>query len=93
MIREFKDLDDAVSASVRAERARLRLTRDELAERLGWSIGRIRELEHSQLKIDLEFLPPLCRVLGVPLSQLVKYAADDDLAALDLSWRPGKRTA
>ena len=84
MIQGEGRLDDAVATSVRAGRARLRLTQHELAERLGWPRSTLAILEQSRRRVTLEDLPALCRVFEISLKELLRHAASEDIAALNL---------
>jgi transcriptional regulator with XRE-family HTH domain len=77
-------IGDVVSANVRAERARLRLTQRQLAERLGWSVGTLSDLEAGRRRPAVDDLPWLCEALGVTLVDLLSRANPDDLRRLGL---------
>lgn len=77
-------LGDAVAAAVRAERARLRWTQADLAQRLGWSVSTLGELESGRRRPAVDDLPLLCEAFGVPLVELVRRATPDDLRKLGL---------
>ena len=78
-------LGDVVAAAVRAERARLRMTQDQLARRLGWSTSTLSALESGQRRPAVDDLPALCEALGVPLSELLRRATVEDLRRLGLA--------
>jgi transcriptional regulator with XRE-family HTH domain len=78
------NLSDAVAANVRAERARRRWHQGELAERAGMSRTTLGDIEAGKRKVTADYLPGLCRALGVPLAALVAGADPDDVAALGL---------
>lgn len=76
-------LTGVVAANVRAERARLGLGQDRLAQRLGWpSRSQVSDLEKHRRRVDVEDLFPLCRALGVGLDVLLRGAPAEMLAAL-----------
>jgi transcriptional regulator with XRE-family HTH domain len=77
-------LGDVVAASVRAERARLRLTQQQLAERLGWSANTVADLETGRRRAQVDDLPAICEALGIPLSTLIDRADPDDLRRMGL---------
>jgi transcriptional regulator with XRE-family HTH domain len=67
-------LTGVVAANVRAERARLGLGQERLAERLGWGHSSISDLERHKRRVDVEDLGPLCEALGVGLDVLFRGA-------------------
>jgi DNA-binding XRE family transcriptional regulator len=79
-----ENVNAVVGASVRAERARLRVTQTELAQRLGWSRDRVPRLEKGQCDVRLTELLLLCRVLGASMNDLMIGADEDDIAVLGL---------
>jgi transcriptional regulator with XRE-family HTH domain len=78
------DLRFVVAGNIRAERARARVRQVELAEALHLSQPATSALESGQREITLSEAAIICRVLGVPLAELVRGADPDDLAALGL---------
>lgn len=77
-------IGDVVAANVRAERARMRLTQRQLAERLGWSVGTLADLEAGRRRPAVDDLPRLCEALGVTLLDLLNRADPQDLGRLGL---------
>lgn len=77
-------LGDVVAAAVRAERARLRLTQQQLAERLGWSANTVADLETGRRRAQVDDLPAICEALGIRFATLIDRAEPDDLRRLDL---------
>lgn len=77
-------IGDVVSANVRAERARLRLTQRQLAERLEWSVGTLADLEAGRRRPAVDDLPRLCEALDVALVDLLNRADPQDLRRLRL---------
>ena len=80
-------LGDVVAAAVRAERARLRLTQQQLAERLDWSANTVADLETGRRRAQVGDLPALCESLGITLATLIDRADADDLRRLGLQPR------
>ncbi|HET9658532.1 MAG TPA: helix-turn-helix transcriptional regulator [Kineosporiaceae bacterium] len=77
-------IGDVVAANVRAERARMRITQRQLAERLGWSVGTLADLEAGRRRPAVDDLPRLCEALGVNLVDLFSRADVEDLRRLGL---------
>jgi transcriptional regulator with XRE-family HTH domain len=77
-------IGDVVAANVRAERARLRLTQRQLAERLGWSVGTLADLEAGRRRPAVDDLPRLCAALDVTLIDLLNRADPQDMGRLGL---------
>lgn len=77
-------LGDVVAAAVRAERARLRLTQQQLAERLNWSASTVADLETGRRRAQVDDLPAICEALGIRLATLIDRADPDDLRRLGL---------
>jgi transcriptional regulator with XRE-family HTH domain len=75
---------DAIAASVRAERARLRLTQVELGERMGIAGATISDIETGRRAVTANDLPLLCEVFDVSLAELARRADPDDLQRLRL---------
>ena len=77
-------LADIAANNLRGERARRRLTQAQLAEMLGWPRTSVYDVESGRRRLSLDDLAAICRVLGVPLAELLRGADDDDLRALGL---------
>ena len=77
-------IGDVVAANVRAERARLRWTQRELADRLDWSVSTLSDLEAGRRRPAVDDLPRLCEALGVTFVELLHRADPDDLRRLGL---------
>jgi ribosome-binding protein aMBF1 (putative translation factor) len=75
---------DVVAANVRAERARRRWRQADLAERLGWSLTKVADVESGRRRITADQLVELCRALDVTLLRLLDGADLDDLNTLGL---------
>lgn len=84
MVSLMPSLADVIPSAVRAERARLKLTQKELADRLGWSVATLGDLEAGRRRPAVDDLPLLCRAFGVTLAVLLDRAEPDDLRALGL---------
>lgn len=78
------DLGDVVAAAVRAERSRLHLSQQALADRLGWPRSAIGDIETGRRRIAVADLPGLCEALGVGFADLLVRAEPTDLARLRL---------
>lgn len=74
----------AVARNVAAERARARWTQADLAERLGVAPSTVSTWEVGKRVVGMDWLPALCRVLGVTMADLVRGADPEDLRALGL---------
>jgi transcriptional regulator with XRE-family HTH domain len=78
------DLGDVVAAAIRAERARLHLSQQALADQLGWPRSRLGDIEIGRRNVTVADLPPLCAALGVGFVDLLTRADPTDLAKLRL---------
>jgi transcriptional regulator with XRE-family HTH domain len=79
-----RELADIVARNIRIERSRRRWKQEELADLLGWGSSAVGAVEAGTRRVNMDDLPGLCRVFGIPLIQLIDGADPDDLAALDL---------
>jgi transcriptional regulator with XRE-family HTH domain len=79
---------DAIAASVRAERARLRLTQVELGERMGITGATVSDIETGRRAVTANDLPVLCEVFDVSLAELARRADPHDLDRLRLGTNP-----
>lgn len=75
---------DAIAASVRAERARLKLTQAELGERMGIAGFTVSDIETGRRAVTANDLPLLCEVFDVSLAELARRADPRDLSRLRL---------
>jgi transcriptional regulator with XRE-family HTH domain len=71
-------LESALAGVLRAERARLTLSLDDVVERSGGAISRVsfNRLEKGERHADLNQLEASARALGMPLSRLLELAAE-----------------
>jgi transcriptional regulator with XRE-family HTH domain len=67
---------------LRAERARIGLSQEALADRLGWSRQKITKIENMTTRLYADELPELLDALGITLGKLVQDATADDRRAL-----------
>jgi len=72
------------AANVRAERARRKWRQKDLADRLGWSVDTLSNLETGQRRVTLDDLVPLCRAFEIDIQRLLLGAEPADLAAIGL---------
>jgi transcriptional regulator with XRE-family HTH domain len=79
-----RDLADVVARNIRIERSKRRWKQEQLAALLGWDGPEVGAVEAGTRRISMDDLPALCRVFGIPLTQLIDGADPDDLAALKL---------
>jgi transcriptional regulator with XRE-family HTH domain len=75
---------DAIAASVRAERARLRITQAELGRRMGIPGFTVSDIETGRRAVTANDLPLLCEVFDVSLVELARRADPRDVARLRL---------
>jgi len=68
----------ALRQGIRAERSRVRLSQEDLAERLGWSRSTLTAVEAGTRTIQAHELPELCGALGVTLAELLARAPAED---------------
>lgn len=73
------------AANVRAERARRGWRQRELAERTGWSIDTISDIEGGRRRVGIEDVPRLCRAFDVTIVRLLDGAPDEDMRAMGLA--------
>lgn len=74
----------AIVRGIRAERARLEITQEELADRLQWSRQQIYKLEAGKRRPYADELPEICAALETTLQRLLIAARPDDLRRLGL---------
>lgn len=77
-------LASVVAANVRAQRARQRLTQQELADELGWSRPSLGLLENESRRVTLDDAAELCQALKIDLRELLSGAPTDVLQAFGL---------
>lgn len=78
------DLRLTLAQAIRAERSRLKLTQDQLADAVGVERHVITSIEAGQRRIGMDEAPAICRALGVTLDRLYIDADADDRDALGL---------
>ena len=84
MVIHVPTIADVIPSAVRAERARLKLSQQELADRLGWSVATVRDLEAARRKPAVNDLPVLCEAFGITLAVLLDRADPADLRRLGI---------
>jgi ribosome-binding protein aMBF1 (putative translation factor) len=72
----------ALRRGIRAERARVGLSQQALAARLGWTRSRLAAIELGERRMHADDLPQLCMALGVTLGVLLQMAPEDERRAL-----------
>lgn len=77
-------LSALVARNIRAERSRVGMTQDQLAERLGLTRSAVSLWERGQREPGLDYLVPICQALGIDLADLFRGASANDLATLGL---------
>lgn len=77
-------LASVVAANVRAQRARQRMTQQELADELGWSRPSLALLENESRRVTLEDAAEVCKALKIDLVELLSGAPKDVLQTLGL---------
>lgn len=82
-----EELDTLIAGNVRAQRARLKLRQEDLADEIGWQRQSITYLETGRRRLSIPDAIVLCRGLQIDLRQLLAGADLDDLQALGLDRR------
>jgi transcriptional regulator with XRE-family HTH domain len=77
-------IDEVIAGNVRATRARLRMTQEDLADAMDWSRRTVTSLETGTRRVTVADLIGLCKALGVDQSELLRGAPADALEALGL---------
>ena len=77
-------LGTVIAANVRGERARQRLRQADLAERLGWALSTVGDLESGKRRVGADDIPQLCEALGISLMDLLRGADPEDLHRMGL---------
>lgn len=70
----MEDLTQAVAATLRAERAAVQMTQQELARRSGLGYQTVMRLEKGERSPNVAQLSALCSVLGLTMAELVERA-------------------
>lgn len=73
-----------VARAIRAERGRLGLSQEELAQRLGWVRQTVQKIEAGDRAVAVHELPEICGALEVGLLELLERASAADRALLRL---------
>ena len=73
---------EAFGKGMRAERARVSMRQDELAEKVGKSRGWVGQVESADISISLEDALAVALAIGVPFATLLADADDDVLRSL-----------
>jgi transcriptional regulator with XRE-family HTH domain len=68
-------LNETACREIRAEMARQSLTQRELAARLRWGVPYLRHRLGGRVKLSLDDVEAIAKVLGVPIEQLVTARA------------------
>jgi transcriptional regulator with XRE-family HTH domain len=84
MVYAMATIAEVIPSAVRAERARLKMSQQELADLLGWSVATVRDLEADRRRPAVDDLPLLCEAFGVTLAVLLDRAEPADLQRLGL---------
>ena len=77
-----------IRQAIRAERARLGISQEELARRLGWSRSRVAAVETGARRIYAHELGHLCQALQVRLPHLLDRADGGERHWLGLAEQP-----
>ena len=80
----MSDIGQVIAANVRGERARRRLSQEDLGLRVGWTRQVVWQFESGARVLKVTELPALCRALDVSLFELTRGADPDDIAAMGL---------
>lgn len=72
---ENQNLNESVSAEIRAEMARQRLTQRQLALSLGWTQPQLSKRLLSKIAFSTDELERIARLLGIPVHELTSPRA------------------
>jgi transcriptional regulator with XRE-family HTH domain len=81
------ELNSVIAGNVRAQRARLRLSQEDLADDLGWSRPTVGSLEAGSRRVTLADAVALCEALKIDLRQLLQGAPAHAMQVLGLERR------
>lgn len=81
------ELDTLIAGNVRAQRARLKLRQEDLADELGWARQSVTYLETGRRRVSISDAVVLCRALQIDLQQLLAGAELEDMQTLGLDRR------
>lgn len=82
-----EEMDAVVAGNVRAQRARLQLRQEDLADEMGWSRPVVSAIEAGSRRVTLADAVALCRVLEIDLRQLLAGVEPDVLQTLGIDRR------
>lgn len=82
-----EEMDAVVAGNVRAQRARLQLRQEDLADEMGWSRPVVSAIESGSRRVTLADAVALCRVLEIDLRQLLAGVEPDVLQTLGIDRR------
>lgn len=75
-------IGDTAARNVRVERARRRWRQADLAERLGWSLTKVSDLESGKRRVTADQLVELCTAFEITLAKLLEDADPEALRTL-----------
>lgn len=76
------NLNGVIASTIRHERVRRGLRQEELGRLLGWPRTRLSDVEAGRRQVRADDLPDICRVLGIPFTQLILRAEPHDWLAI-----------
>lgn len=82
-----EEMDAVVAGNVRAQRARLQLRQEDLADEMGWSRPVVSAIEAGSRRVTLADAVALCRVLEIDLRQLLAGVEAEVLQTLGIDRR------
>jgi transcriptional regulator with XRE-family HTH domain len=84
---EAAEIDRLIAGNVRAHRARLQLTQQELADQLDWSRKSYGALEAGARRVTVADAMALCAALKIDLAELLRGAPPEATQPLGLTQR------
>ena len=82
-----EELDELIAGNVRARRARLRMTQEELADEMGWTRSMVTSLESKARRVTVADAWALCQALNISLAELLDGAPVDVFQAFKIDER------
>lgn len=79
-----EELDALIAGNVRAARARLRITQEELADDMGWTRAMVTFLESGTRRVTIADAVSLCDALKLTFRELLQGADPQDIEKLGL---------